>query len=238
MELIVQNIRKILDGKEIVKGVSFRCRTGEKVAILGPNGAGKTTTFLVVTGFYKADGGKVSIKIGEEEKDISHLSTSERAKIGIVYLPQECSLFDDLSVLDNFKISCELSNIPENRITQVANMFGIEDIMMKKVGALSGGERRKAEIARISLLSPKFLILDEPFAGIDPKSVVLIANIINEISRDIGIIISDHNVRDVLKICTRAYLIYDGRTIEEGKPDEIVNSCDARFLFFGENFKL
>ncbi len=239
MRLEIRNIKKIIDKKEIIKDVSFECSIGEKVAILGPNGAGKTTTFLTVAGFYKPDGGKIIIKENEnKEKDITKASASEKAKIGIVYLPQKNSLFDELSVYENLQISCELLGIPLSRIAEVAQKFGIEKFLHSKTGVLSGGERRKAEIARVNLINPKFLILDEPFAGIDPKSINLIASIIENISKSSGIIISDHNVRDVLRICTRVYLIYDGKIVDEGSPKYIASSYKAKSIFFGENFEL
>lgn len=237
-ELIVEDLRKFLDKKEILKGVSFRCRTGQIIAILGPNGAGKTTTFLTLAGFYKPDGGKMIIRENEVEKDITALSASERARVGIAYLPQESSLFEDISVNENFKISCELAGVSDEKMDQIVQKFGISELMKRKVSTLSGGEKRKVEIARISLLSPKFLVLDEPFSGIDPKSTALIATIIGEISKNAGVIISDHNVRDVLKICSRVYIIYEGRIVEEGTPYEIVESRRAKTLFFGDTFEL
>lgn len=239
MKLEVWNLKKIIDKKEILKDVSFECTIGEKVAILGPNGAGKTTTLMTVSGFYKPDGGKIIIKENhQKEKDITELSVSEKAKMGIVYLPQKNSLFDELSVYENFQISCEISGIPKEKTQEVSEKFELQKILHRKVGVLSGGERRKAEIARINLLSPRFLILDEPFAGIDPKSINLIVDIIEEMSKNSGIIISDHNVRDVLKICSRAYLIYDGKTLDQGTPQEIASSYKAKSVFFGENFEL
>ncbi len=240
VRLKVEGLKKKLDGNEILKDVSFTCSCGEKVALLGPNGAGKTTTFLIVSGFYKTDSGRIKIQEdGGKEKDITYLPPHIRSKMGIAYLPQESSLFQDISLLDNFKIACELAGLPYKRINDVAEEFGISHLLGRKAGVLSGGEKRKSEIARICMLSPKFLILDEPFAGIEPKSVDTIAGIIDKLSKKgIGIIISDHNVRDVLKICDRIYLIYNGKIEEEGPADKVVNSVKAREFFFGENFSL
>lgn len=239
MLLKVEGLRKKLGGNEILRGINLTCFGGEKVAVLGPNGAGKTTAFLTISGFYKPDSGNVKMEDGNEEKDITYLPPYEKSKMGIAYLPQENSLFEDIPLIENFKIACELARIPYKKINEVAEEFGISHLLRRKTGVLSGGERRKSEIARICMLSPKFLILDEPFAGIDPKSVDMIAGIIDKLSKKgIGIILSDHNVRDVLKICDRVYLIYDGKIEEEGTPEEVVNSIKARKFFFGENFSL
>lgn len=234
----IQNLRKVIDKKEILRDVSFVCKRGEKVGLLGPNGAGKTTTFMTLCGFYKPDGGRIIIEDENTKKDITYFSAFEKAKEGIAYLPQKNSFFDELTVYENFLISCELARVPKKKIYDIAKIFGIEDLLQKKTETLSGGERRKAEIARVCLLSPKFLILDEPFAGIDPKSVSIIADVIQDLSKNMGIIISDHNVRDALKICDRVYLIYEGKTIEEGTPQEIIRSINAKKIFFGEGFEL
>lgn len=238
MKLEVISIKKKIDKKNILKDVSFECSVGEKIAILGPNGAGKTTTFMVLSGFYKADEGKINLIDDSSKRDITHLSAFEKAKLGIAYLPQKNTLFEDISVYENFKIAAQIAGISVDRIDEVVGKFGIQELMKKRVSVLSGGERRKVEIARVWLLSPNFLILDEPFAGIDPKSINLVASIIDDLSKNVGVIISDHNVRDVLKICNRVYLLYDGRTIEEGTPDQIIKSYKAKTLFFGESFEL
>lgn len=234
--LKVEEIKKKAGGKEILKGVSIECRRGEIIGLLGPNGAGKTTTLLTIIGFQKPDSGKIFL----DGEDITHLPVHKRAEKGIVFLPQESSLFDDIDVYGNFKMACELAKIDTRKIYESAEKFGITELLKKKVKVLSGGEKRKSEIARLFMLSPKFLILDEPFAGIDPKSIQMIMNIIQKISHEenIGVIISDHNVKDVMKICSKIYLIYDGKILEEGSPEKILSSLKAKDVFFGENFSL
>ena len=235
-KLEVIKLSKRIKKKCIIKNISFICERGERIALLGPNGAGKTTTFLTVSGFYKPDSGEIIL----DGEDITYLPAHKKAQKGIVYLPQERSFFDELTVRENFEIACELAKIPKEKIQQTAEKFGITHLLRRKSGTLSGGERRKSEIARVCLLSPKFLILDEPFAGIDPKSISTISNLIKKMSDEdgIGIIISDHNVRDTIKICHRIYLIYDGKIALSGTPKEVVGSELAKSVFFGDSFEL
>jgi lipopolysaccharide export system ATP-binding protein len=226
----VWEIEKKLGKRSIINGISFSCKTGERVAIIGPNGAGKTTTFLIIAGFYKPDKGKILL----DGYDITYYPPYKR---GIAYLPQECSFFEDMTLYENFEIACELSGVSKTIIEKVAEEFGVKNLLNQKVESLSGGEKRKAEIARLSILSPKFLVLDEPFAGIDPKSVSSLIEFILSISeRGIGVIISDHNVRDVLRLCTTIHLIYEGKIVESGTPQDIVRSIKAKQFFFGDTF--
>ncbi len=239
VKLVVSEIKKVIGKREILKGVSFECSAGEIVTLLGPNGAGKTTTFLITAGFYKPDGGRILIQRDGLEIDVTFFPTYRKSKEGIVYLPQERSFFDDITIYENFVIASELARIGKEKIFEVAEKFGITNLLKRKPPEVSGGERRKAEIARIFLLSPKFLILDEPFAGIDPKSIQSIASLIKELSQlPMGIIVSDHNVRDVLRISSRVYLISDGIILESGSPSDIVKSIKAQSTFFGEEFDI
>jgi lipopolysaccharide export system ATP-binding protein len=228
----VCGIEKKLGKRNIINGISFSCRSGERVAIIGPNGAGKTTTFLIIAGFYKPDKGKIFL----DGQDITDYAPYKRQ---IAYLPQECSLFEDMTLYENFEVACELAGVSKTVIERVSEEFGIKNLLNQKVESLSGGEKRKAEISRLSILSPKFLVLDEPFAGIDPKSVASLIDFILSISeKGIGIIISDHNVRDVLRLCTTIYLIYEGKIVESGAPQDIIKSIKAKQFFFGDTFEL
>jgi lipopolysaccharide export system ATP-binding protein len=228
----VCGIEKKLGKRNIINGISFSCRSGERVAIIGPNGAGKTTTFLIIAGFYKPDKGKIFL----DGQDITDYPPYKRQ---IAYLPQECSLFEDMTLYENFEVACELAGVSKTIIERVSEEFGIKNLLNQKVESLSGGEKRKAEISRLSILSPKFLVLDEPFAGIDPKSVASLIDFILSISeKGIGIIISDHNVRDVLRLCTTIHLIYEGKIVESGAPQDIIKSIKAKQFFFGDTFEL
>ncbi len=231
---LVKNIKDL----KIVKGMSLDVETGEVVGLLGPNGAGKTTTFYMICGLVEASDGKVFF----DGEDISSLPLHKRAKKGIGYLPQEASIFKDLSVEDNLKIAAQASKMSKDeqeiRIDDLLDMFNIEPIRARKGISLSGGERRRAEIARALVNAPKFLLLDEPFAGVDPLAVVDIQNVIRQLSEyGIGVLITDHNVRETLAVCDRAYVIKAGELLASGSADEIAQNDDVREHYLGENFK-
>ena len=231
---LVKNIKDL----KIVKGISLDIETGEVVGLLGPNGAGKTTTFYMICGLVEASDGKVFF----DGEDISSLPLHKRAKKGIGYLPQEASIFKDLSVEENLKIAAQASKMSkeeqELRIDDLLDMFNIEPIRSRKGISLSGGERRRAEIARALVNAPKFLLLDEPFAGVDPLAVVDIQNVIKQLSDyGIGVLITDHNVRETLAVCDRAYVIKAGELLASGSAQEIAQNDDVREHYLGENFK-
>jgi lipopolysaccharide export system ATP-binding protein len=211
---------------------------GEIVGLLGPNGAGKTTTFEIITGFLKSDSGKILI----DGKDITDFPTWKRAREGISYLPQEISIFKKLTVKENFEIVLEDfydKNEMEKIIEDLLKKFELYNLRDKIAGNLSGGEKRRLEIARSLSFSPKFFLLDEPFSGIDPKTVIEIQDIIIKLKNEnIGILLTDHNVREALRITDRAYLIYDGEILIEGTPEKILNHPESRNVYFGERFEL
>ncbi len=233
------DLHKRYGEREVVRGVSIELTQGEIVGLLGPNGAGKTTTFYMVTGLTTPTKGKVFLN----DKNIAALPLHERAKAGISYLPQESSIFRKLSVLDNLKIILEHTGM--NKKEQLAKAdalleeFRITHLKQSLAGTLSGGERRRLEIARALVRNPMFVLLDEPFAGIDPLSVDDIQLLIlNLKKKNIGILISDHNVRETLSICDRAYLVHEGQVIVHGSPEELVNDSKARRVYLGDSFTL
>ncbi len=237
--LEVEHIKKAYKEKVVLEDISLYVREGEIVGLLGPNGAGKTTTFRCLLGFLKPDEGKIKLN-GE---DITDLPVYERAKKGISFLPQEPSIFRDLTVWENIVMFLEfqLSDPLEikTKATQLLKEFGIYRLKDQKAYTLSGGERRRLEIARSLIINPSFLLLDEPFAGVDPVSVKDINNLIKElVKRDIGVILTDHNVRETLRITDRAYIIAHGKVIAEGTPQEIVQDKLVRKIFLGEDFTL
>jgi len=239
LELRAQNLVKTFRTKTVVNSVSFRVRTGEVVGLLGPNGAGKTTSFYMIVGLlYPLSG---AVYLGEE--DITQLPMYIRAKRGISYLPQNMSIFRRLSVEGNLLSIMEVVGIPphqrKDRLEELLNKFQITHIAKSLGAALSGGERRRAEIARSLITNPKFLLLDEPFAGIDPMTVQEIQGIIQKLKEDgLGVLITDHNVRETLGSCDKAYILSSGRIIAEGLPQEISNSKVVRETYLGENFRL
>ena len=237
-KLEAKNLVKTIGKKEIVKGVSLYVKSKEIVGLLGPNGAGKTTTFYMICGIVAPSKGKVYL----DEKDITNLSLSQRAKLGIAYLPQESSIFGELSVEDNLKIAAEAGILSkeeqEKRIEEMLNAFNIEAIRKRLGVKLSGGERRRVEIARALINKPKFLLLDEPFAGVDPIAVADIQKVIKQLSHmDIGILITDHNVRETLHICNRAYVLESGSILASGSASEIANNELVKKHYLGEDFK-
>ncbi|AHH10647.1 ABC transporter ATP-binding protein [Borrelia coriaceae ATCC 43381] len=238
--LKADNIVKKYGKKLAVNGVTIDVHRGEVVGLLGPNGAGKTTTFYTIVGFIKANSGRVLIN----SHDISGLNMYERARLGIVYLPQEPSIFRELTVEDNILIALERREdlSKSERKMELVNLlkdFEIKRIQHQKAYTLSGGERRRTEIARALAVSPYFLLLDEPFAGIDPIAIGDIKDIIKILkSKNIGVLITDHNVRDAFDIIDRAYIIYQGQVLDEGNVDYIINSEKAKKLYLGEEFRL
>ena len=231
-------LSKVIGKKDIVKKVSLSVESGEVVGLLGPNGAGKTTTFYMICGIVEPSDGKVLIN----GKDITQLSLSQRAKLGIGYLPQESSIFEELSVEDNLKIAAEAGILSKqeqkDRIEEMLQAFNIEPIRSRLGVKLSGGERRRAEIARALINRPKFLLLDEPFAGVDPIAVSDIQKVVKQLAQmDIGILITDHNVRETLHICNRAYVLESGKMLAQGTADEIAQNQAVRTHYLGEEFK-
>lgn len=239
MQLEGKNLIKYLSGKEIVKDISLNVNEGEIVGLLGPNGAGKTTTFRIMVGLYRPDKGQVLFN----KIDISKLPLYLRARKGLGYLPQDSSVFRKLTVEENFKAVLEFLPINEEEKTKKMDS-ALEEMGLIKIKnslsyTLSGGERRKVEIGRILLISPHFLLLDEPFTGIDPLGIQDIQKILNLLKeKGIGILITDHNVKDTLKITDRAYLISNGEITCEGHPKDLICNSQARKLYFGEGFNM
>ena len=237
--LEAKKLEKSYRGRKIVRGVSVQVRFGEVVGLLGPNGAGKTTTFYMVVGLIRPDQGRVVL----DGTDITRMPMYQRARHGIGYLSQEPSVFRKLSVADNLMAILETMDISKierkERQEVLLKELGIEHLANSKAYTLSGGERRRLEIARALTLSPKFILLDEPFAGIDPLAVQDIQGIISLLKgKGIGILITDHNVRETLAITDRAYIISDGMIIAAGTPDEITSSPRVREFYLGEGFRL
>ncbi len=238
-ELIVQGLKKRYKSRWVVKDVSLSVNSGEVVGLLGPNGAGKTTSFYMTVGLTPLDGG--SIRLDGEE--LSRLPIHRRARLGLSYLPQEASIFRKLTVAENIRAILELQEMPapdaEERLNELLHSLHIGHLRNNPALSLSGGERRRVEIARALASAPRFILLDEPFAGVDPIAVLDIQKIIRFLtSQDIGVLITDHNVRETLGICDRAYIINDGAVLASGKPDEIVYNENVRKVYLGENFRL
>jgi len=230
---------KSYHSKQVVSDVDIDVHSGQCIGLLGPNGAGKTTSFYMVCGLVAADDGRVSL----DGQDITHLPMYLRARRGIGYLPQEASIFRKLTVRQNLLAIFETLDMPDIQIEEEMEALlvdlGIEAVQHQKAYTLSGGQRRRTEIARALVTKPKFLLLDEPFAGVDPIAVEDIQTIIAELrSKGIGILITDHNVRDTLSICDRAYLMNAGQILVHGSADEIINHPDARRLYLGESFSM
>ncbi len=235
--LEAKNLAKTIKKTQIVHDISLFLKSKEIVGLLGPNGAGKTTSFYMVCGLTGVTHGSVFL----DGKEITHLPLSQRAKMGIGYLPQESSIFKDLTVEQNFLIAAEALKIPKEkvqpRIEKLLEIFNIEPIRNRLGIRLSGGERRRVEIARALVGEPKFLLLDEPFAGVDPIAVLDIQNIIRQlVELDMGILITDHNVRETLGICDRAYVMRSGEMLASGSSEEIANDENVRKYYLGENF--
>lgn len=237
--LVAKRLVKKYGQRTVVDQVSIAIQSGEIVGLLGPNGAGKTTTFYMVVGLIKPDAGILLYN----DHDITRLPMPQRARQGISYLPQEASVFRKLTVADNLRAI--LQTLPlspteqEERLDELLNKFGLNHIRNNKAMTVSGGERRRVEIARALVLSPTFILLDEPFAGIDPIAVNDLQSIISSLrQQNIGVLISDHNVRETLGICDRAYILDQGKIIEEGHPDKIVASTKARKIYLGDDFKM
>jgi lipopolysaccharide export system ATP-binding protein len=237
--LSLENLVKIYNGKQVVNSVNMKIKNNRVVGLLGPNGAGKTTTFYMTIGMIKPDKGHVFL----DDEDITTYPMYLRARKGVGYLPQETSVFKKLTAKQNIMAILETLSISkleqEQRADMLLDELGIKHLMNQKANLLSGGERRRLEITRALATNPSFILLDEPFAGIDPLAVIDIKNIIEHLkNRGIGILISDHNVRETLEACDKAYILNDGEIIESGPPEKIVSSKTARRIYLGDEFKL
>ena len=239
MILRTSHLIKKYKRRTVVNDVSVEVRKGEIVGLLGPNGAGKTTTFYMTVGLVKPNAGEIYL----DDKEITKEPMYKRAKMGISYLPQEASVFRKLTVEDNLKLVLEMTSLSKqeqkDKIESLLEEFGLTHIRDARGDVLSGGERRRTEIARCLAVSPSFILLDEPFAGIDPIAVEDIQKIVSDLKRkNIGILITDHNVHETLSICDRSYLLYEGRILKAGTTEELANDPEARKLYLGEKFEL
>jgi lipopolysaccharide export system ATP-binding protein len=237
--LSVHNLRKKYKARTVVKDVSFKVAGGEVVGLLGPNGAGKTTCFYMIVGLVASDGGEIRI----DDANLTHMPIHRRARLGLSYLPQENSVFRKLSVSENIRAVLELQDLDEaqieDRLEQLLQELHITHIRGNPAISLSGGERRRVEIARALATTPRFILLDEPFAGVDPIAVIDIQKIIKFLKeRGIGVLITDHNVRETLGICDRATIINAGEVLAAGHPEEIVYNQSVREVYLGEHFKM
>ncbi len=237
--LVVHSVGKSYKRRPVVRGVSLSVRRGEAVGLLGPNGAGKTTVFYMITGLVPADYGSIAL----DGLDLTHLPMYQRARLGIGYLPQEASIFRGLTVEENIRAVLELVESNRARREGILNglleEFAITHLRRTTAVALSGGERRRVEIARALAARPSFMLLDEPFAGIDPIAIGDIRALVRHLThRGIGVLVTDHNVRETLELIDRALIIHEGRVLMEGKPDEIVGNKDVRRLYLGDSFSL
>lgn len=238
-KLSVSGLRKRYKARQVVHDVTLEVESGEVVGLLGPNGAGKTTSFYMMVGLITADGGSIRL----DDREISHMAIHERARLGLSYLPQEASIFRKLNVAENIQAILELQDLTptkiNERLEELLRELHIEHLRNNSALSLSGGERRRVEIARALATQPRFVLLDEPFAGVDPIAVLDIQNIIRFLTdRGIGVLITDHNVRETLGICDRAYIINEGRVMAYGKPEEIVYNESVRKVYLGEHFRL
>jgi len=239
LKLQAADLRKSYRGRKVVDDVNLEIRQGEVVGLLGPNGAGKTTTFYILVGLARPDYGRVLL----DAEDITDLPMYLRARSGISYLPQEPSVFRKLTVEENLLAILETLSLTveqrRDRVEELLAQMGLEGVRYSRAYVLSGGERRRLEIARSLVLSPSFVLLDEPFAGIDPLTVIDIQKIIADLSgAGIGVLITDHNVRDTLAVTTRAYIITEGKILASGTPPEVAANSDVRRLYLGEGFRL
>ena len=237
--LVIKGLRKSYKKRVIIRDVSMDLRRGEVVALLGPNGSGKTTSFYAIAGLVNPDGGQVKI----DGTDVTSLPMYRRARMGIGYLPQEMSIFRGLSVEDNIAAILDVSekdpHTRRERLEELLGEFSIEHLRRTPAIALSGGERRRVEIARALAANPKYLLLDEPFAGVDPISVDDIRNLVKALKdRGLGVLITDHNVRETLEIVDRAYILHDGKVLMSGIPRDVLENENFRRVYLGENFKI
>lgn len=238
-ELVVEHLKKSYKSRTVVQDISLQMKSGEVVGLLGPNGAGKTTSFYMMVGLVPLDGGRITLN----DKDISHMPIHVRARMGLAYLPQEASIFRKLTVTENILAVLELQDLSDEarneKLESLLQELHIVHIRNSMAVSLSGGERRRVEIARCLATSPSFILLDEPFAGIDPIAVLDIQKIIRFLaSRNIGVLITDHNVRETLGICDRAYIVNDGTVFASGVPSEIVSNEAVREVYLGKDFRL
>ncbi len=239
MKLFTELIKKSYKGRNVVNGVSIEVNQGEIVGLLGPNGAGKTTSFYMIVGLVKPDSGKVFL----DETEITQFPMYKRSQLGIGYLPQEVSVFRKLSVEDNIMAILEMGKLNKEdrkkRLEQLLDEFSLNHVRKNLGNRLSGGEKRRTEIARALATDPKFVLLDEPFAGVDPIAVEDIQSIISELkTRNIGILITDHNVQETLSITDRAYLLSEGEILKSGTPEELAADDQVRRIYLGQNFEL
>lgn len=237
--LKAENLRKQYRSRVVVQDVSLKVESGEVVGLLGPNGAGKTTCFYMIVGLAPVDGGRIRL----DDEDLSRLSIHRRSRLGLAYLPQEASIFRKLTVAENIRAVLELQDLEdkdiENRLEELLEELHIAHLRNNPAISLSGGERRRTEIARALAANPRFILLDEPFAGVDPIAVIDIQHIIRFLKeRGIGVLITDHNVRETLGICDHAYIINQGSVLAFGKPNEIIYNDKVRKVYLGENFRL
>ena len=242
--LVVRGLKKSYGARQVVRDVSMEVRSGEVVGLLGPNGAGKTTSFYMIVGLVPSDGGEIDL----DGEPISRLAIHKRATLGLSYLPQEASVFRKLTVEDNIRAVLELRQEDgkplsrdeiEGRLNNLLHELQIEKLRESQALSLSGGERRRVEIARALATDPRFVLLDEPFAGIDPIAVIEIQRIVRFLKeRGIGVLITDHNVRETLGICDHAFIISDGHVLAQGTPSEIVDNAEVRRVYLGEHFRM
>ena len=247
--LVVEGLQKSYGSRKVVKNISLQVKKGEVVGLLGPNGAGKTTSFYMIVGLVHTDAGCISI----DGQSVAHLPIHRRSRLGLSYLPQETSIFRKLNVEENVRAVLELQKYPDGpkagksldktdiefRLTALLKELHVDHLRQSTALSLSGGERRRVEIARALATQPRFILLDEPFAGIDPIAVIEIQKIITFLkSRGIGVLITDHNVRETLGICDHAYIISDGQVLAEGTPADIIANAEVRRVYLGENFSM
>ncbi|TGD43179.1 LPS export ABC transporter ATP-binding protein [Pseudotabrizicola sediminis] len=237
--LVIRSLRKSYKKRPVIRDVSMHLNRGEVVALLGPNGSGKTTCFYAIAGLVTPEGGQVII----DGKDVTALPMYRRARLGIGYLPQEVSIFRGLSVEDNILAVLEITDLDRHkqreRLEELLSEFSITHLRRAPALALSGGERRRVEIARCLAANPKYLLLDEPFAGVDPIAVGEIRSLVHDLkSRGIGVLITDHNVRETLEIVDRAYILHDGHVLMSGTTDEVVRDETVRRVYLGQNFRI
>ena len=243
--LAARGLKKNYGSRQVVKGVDLSVKSGEVVGLLGPNGAGKTTTFYMVVGLVVADGGDIEL----DGRSIARLPIYKRARLGVSYLPQEASVFRKLSVEDNIRAILEMqvdengraldTSEIEHRLEMLLDELQIKHLRTNAALSLSGGERRRTEIARALAANPRFILLDEPFAGVDPIAVIEIQRIVRFLrDRNIGVLITDHKVRETLAICDHAYIINEGRVLASGDPQDIINNPDVRAFYLGDNFSM
>ncbi len=238
-QLIVEGLQKRYKSRYVVQDIALKVESGQVVGLLGPNGAGKTTSFYMIVGLVRADAGKITLN----QEDISHFPMHNRAKMGLAYLPQEPSIFRKMTTAENILAILQLQKLsPEQqqqRLEELLNDLNISHIRDSLGVSLSGGERRRVEIARCLAANPKFILLDEPFAGIDPIAVIDIQKIIKLLKqRNIGILITDHNVRETLGICDHAYIVNEGKIFASGTPSEIIDNQSVREVYLGRDFRL